>query len=188
MCMYCLIWASQQLSYYHQEIFFLNVAQKYLLPYPGSHTSEIKWWQVLSPEAVFLTDTIFFFFFLLFRASPIAYRSSQARSQIRAIDAGLPHSHSSMGSEPYTTAHSSTWSFTRVLMGQVYYHWTTTGTPITDNFYVFIYFAFRAAPVAYGSSQARGLIRAVATGLHDSNTGSEPHLRPIPQLTEMLDP
>ena len=43
---------------------------------------------------------------------------------------------------------------------------------------------FRAAPMAYGDSQARGLIGAVATGLHHShrNTGPELHLRLIPQL------
>ena len=35
-----------------------------------------------------------------------------------------------------------------------------------------------AAPAAYGGSQARGPIRAVATGLHQShsNAGSEPRL------------
>ena len=59
---------------------------------------------------------------------------------------------------------------------------------------VFVFFVFlsfsRAAPVAYGASQARGRIRAVAAGLHHShsNTGSEPHLRPTPQLTATLDP
>ena len=47
---------------------------------------------------------------------------------------------------------------------------------------------FRAAPTAYRSSQARGPIRTVAAGLRHSNTGSEPHLRPMPQLTAMLDP
>ena len=37
---------------------------------------------------------------------------------------------------------------------------------------------FRAAPVAYGGSQARGPSGVVATSLHHShsNTGSEPHL------------
>ena len=59
-------------------------------------------------------------------------------------------------------------------------------------FYVlFIYFLlFRAAPVAYGGSQARGPIGAVATGLHHShsNVGSEPRLRPTPQLTATPDP
>ena len=49
---------------------------------------------------------------------------------------------------------------------------------------------FRAAPAAYGDSQARGLIRAAAAGLHHnhSNTGSKPHLRPTPQLAAMTDP
>ena len=39
--------------------------------------------------------------------------------------------------------------------------------------------------MAYGGSQARGLIRAVAAGLHHShsNSGSELRLRPTPQLT-----
>ena len=42
-----------------------------------------------------------------------------------------------------------------------------------------------AAPVAYGGSQARGRIGAVATGLcqSHSNAGSEPRLQPTPQLT-----
>ena len=62
------------------------------------------------------------------------------------------------------------------------------------NFYLFIYFVFLlflwAAPVAYGGSQARGQIRAVAASLRQSqsNTGSEPHLQPTPQFTAMLDP
>jgi len=58
-------------------------------------------------------------------------------------------------------------------------------------FFFFCLFAFsRAAPMAYGGSQARSLIGAVATGLHHShnNAGSEPHLQPIPQLTAMPDP
>ena len=43
---------------------------------------------------------------------------------------------------------------------------------------------FRAPPTAYGGSQARGWIGAVAASLHHhhSNTGSEPHLWPTPQL------
>ena len=60
-------------------------------------------------------------------------------------------------------------------------------------FFIFIFclFAFsRAAPAAYGSSQARGPIGAVATGLchSHSNTGSEPSLQPTPQLTATLNP
>ena len=71
---------------------------------------------------------------------------------------------------------------------------------ITDNIvmlylffflFVFVFFAIsRAAPVAYGGSQARGLIGAVAAGIHPghSNVGSELRLQPIPQLTAILDP
>ena len=44
--------------------------------------------------------------------------------------------------------------------------------------------------MAYAGSQARGLIGAVAAGLHHShgNEGSEPCLPPTPQLVAMLDP
>ena len=48
----------------------------------------------------------------------------------------------------------------------------------------------RAAPAAHGDSQGRGLIGAVATGLHHSHSsaGSEPHLRLTPQLMATPDP
>ena len=48
-----------------------------------------------------------------------------------------------------------------------------------SRFFCFCFFAFsRATPTAYGGSQARGLIGAVATGLCQShnNAGSKPHL------------
>ena len=56
--------------------------------------------------------------------------------------------------------------------------------------YLFIFVFSRAAPEAYGGSQARGPIGAVAAGLHQShsNAGSEPRLQPAPQLTATLDP
>ena len=46
-----------------------------------------------------------------------------------------------------------------------------------------------AAPTAYGGSQARGPIGAVATGLcqSHSNAGSELRLQPTPQLTATPD-
>ena len=49
---------------------------------------------------------------------------------------------------------------------------------------------FRAAPTAYGSSQARGRIRAVAAGLcHSlSNARSEPCLQHTPQFMGTPDP
>ena len=62
---------------------------------------------------------------------------------------------------------------------------------IIYNPFFFFFFAFsRASPTAYGGSQARGRIGAVATSLcqSHSNTGSEPHLQPTPQLTATPDP
>ena len=57
-------------------------------------------------------------------------------------------------------------------------------------FVLFLFYFFRTAPTAHGGPQARGQIGAVATGLRHShsNTGSEPHLGPTPQLTAMPDP
>ena len=54
-------------------------------------------------------------------------------------------------------------------------------------FVLFCFLLFRPAPSAYGSSQARSWIRATAAGLchSHSNTGSEPHLWPTPQLMAM---
>ena len=53
----------------------------------------------------------------------------------------------------------------------------------------FVFCLFRAAPAAYEGSQARGQIGATSAGLHHShsNAGSEPLLRPTPQLMETLD-
>ena len=55
---------------------------------------------------------------------------------------------------------------------------------------LFCFFFFRAAPVAYRGSQARGQIGAVAVGLHHShsNSGSKPRLQPTLQLTATPDP
>ena len=49
---------------------------------------------------------------------------------------------------------------------------------------------FRAAPLAYGGSQARGRIGAAATSPHHSHSHarSEPCLQPTPQLTATPDP
>jgi len=46
--------------------------------------------------------------------------------------------------------------------------------------YLFIYLLFRAKPVAYGRSQARGWIRAVAAGLHHRHS-------PMPDLSRICD-
>ena len=74
---------------------------------------------------------------------------------------------------------------------QVCYCWATIGTPwfvyfiIFQNLFVFYFFClFRAAPVAYGSSQTGGPIGAVAAGPHHthSNATSKLCLLPPPQL------
>ena len=57
-------------------------------------------------------------------------------------------------------------------------------------FSVTFYLFFRPSPAAYESRQTTGLIRAATAGLchSQSNTGSQPHLRPTPQLPVMPDP
>ena len=57
-------------------------------------------------------------------------------------------------------------------------------------FFTYFFAISRAASVAYGDSQARGRIRAVASGLHQShsNAGSELCLQPTPQLEAVTDP
>ena len=59
---------------------------------------------------------------------------------------------------------------------------------IWNIFFVFVFLG--AAPMAYGGSQARVRIGAVASGPchRHSNTSSKPRLQPTPQLTVMLDP
>ena len=54
----------------------------------------------------------------------------------------------------------------------------------------FSFFLFRATPVGYGSSQARGRIGAIAVGPHPShsNARSKLYLQPVLQLVVMPDP
>ena len=49
---------------------------------------------------------------------------------------------------------------------------------------------FRVAPAAYGGSQARGLIGAIAAGLQHSHSNERPDLslQAAPQLRAMPDP
>ena len=63
----------------------------------------------------------------------------------------------------------------------------------TPMFIVALFFFFViswAAPAAYGGSQARGPMGAIAADpCHShSHVGSQPHLRPAPQVTGTLDP
>ena len=58
-------------------------------------------WRLSVLSSVFgLLLCFFFFFFGLFRATPVASGGSQARGLIRAVAADLHHSHSNTGSEP----------------------------------------------------------------------------------------
>ena len=57
-------------------------------------------------------------------------------------------------------------------------------TVFSSSFPFFFFGLFMATPMAYGSSQAKGRIRAVVAGLRQSNSNarSKLHLQPIPQL------
>ena len=59
-------------------------------------------------------------------------------------------------------------------------------SPCTFHSFFFLFCLFRVAPEAYGGSQARGLIGAVAASLpySHSNARSKPCLRPAPQLRQ----
>ena len=59
------------------------------------------------------------------------------------------------------------------------------------NKYLFLEFFFclsKAAPLAYGGSQARGQIRAEATSLHHSHSNARSELYPQPTLQFMAMP
>ena len=58
------------------------------------------------------------------------------------------------------------------------------------HFFVCLFLLFRAAPAAYGGSQAKGPVGATTAGLRHSHSyeGSESRLQPTPQLTAMPDP
>ena len=65
-----------------------------------------------------------------------------------------------------------------------------TTNPLDVELFFFFFFVFLGPRAAYGGSQARSRIRAVAAGLcqNHSNTRSKPHLPPTPQFAETLDP
>ena len=58
-----------------------------------------------------------------------------------------------------------------------------------ENGRFLVFCLFRAAPAAYGGSQAKGLIRAVAASLRTPQQRQiQADLRPTPQLTATPDP
>ena len=88
---------------------------------------------------------------------------------------------------PRGSTRQGKWTHTHTTYHFLSFHWIASVC-----FILFYFFLFEDAPVAYGSSQARGWIRATAVGLQQpqqySTQGSKPHLQPTPQLAATLDP
>jgi len=105
-----------------------------LFIHPSIYSTNIYWVTLMQCQVLFLPNVLWkagknrswvFFFFkysilgivcvCLFRAAHAVYGSSQARGWIRAVAAGLGHSHSNgirAPSETYNTAHGNTRSLT----------------------------------------------------------------------------
>ena len=89
-----------------------------------------------------------FFFFCLFRATPMAYRSSQARAWIGAVPLAYTTATATPNQSCICDLHHSSWQCcifnplskardqTCVLMdiSQIRFHWATTGTPENTHF------------------------------------------------------
>ena len=60
----------------------------------------------------------------------------------------------------------------------------------SEIFFFFVFYLFRAAPMAYGGSKARGPFGAGAAGLRHSHSisGPELHQQSIPPLAALPDP
>ena len=128
-------------------------------------------------------------FFFLFRATPTTYGGSQTRSQIGAVPYTTatatrdlscicdPHHSSRQHWIPNPLSEARDWTRNLIVPSRIHFHCTTTGTPYIPPPFFLVFLSFRAAPAAYGGSQARGQIRAVVACLHHShsNTGSLIH-------------
>ena len=79
---------------------------------------------------------------------------------------------------PIYLSTNSTWGF------PFFHIITNTCYFLTFCFCFCLFCLFRATSAAYGGSQARDPIRAMAASLHHSNTGPKPCLQPTPQLTQ----
>ena len=112
-------------------------------PAPLTHCARlgikpVSCWQQLTPLPL---DS--FFFFLLFRASPMAYGGFQARGLTGATAAGLRHSHSNARSRPHRWPHHRSqqrwilnpmseardWTRTLMVPSQTHFCCATTGNP-----------------------------------------------------------
>ena len=97
-------------------------------------------------ESYILFVFCLFLFFVCSRATLVAYVSFQARGLIGAVATGLHYSHSNVES----------YIFKKYIYSFYYY-------------YCYYYFLFRAAPMVYGSFQARYWIIAATTSLLHSS-------------------
>ena len=164
-----------------------------------SFTHMIKKWKAeppFLPACISHKLFIFFFFFGLFIATLAAYGGSQAKGPIAAAAASLCHSHRNLGFEPHLRR-PDLYPTERGQGLNLHHHGHQSdsfllsyGRNSTSSYLFFLFCLFRAAPTAYGGSQARGSIGAVAASLcqSHSNSVSEPCLRPAPQLIAMPDP
>ena len=130
-----------------------------------------------------------FFFFLFFGGgAPAAYGGSQASGQIGAIVAGRHHSHSILRSS-LVTQWVKDLALSLQIPGLELPH--AAGMAKKEKRALCFFFClFSAVPEVYVGSQARGQIRAVATGLHHSHSKARSKLclQPTPQLTATTDP
>ena len=94
-----------------------------------------------------------------------------------------------MFSDSPTSCTLMRWKLILVKSSESHHGIKILGAPKTLFETCIFFFLFMAAPVAYGSSQTRGQIRAADARLYHShsNMGSKPHLQPIPQLTAVPD-
>ena len=90
------------------SVYFISVLFTYVFSLFHQCTDlSSPWLNLLLGTLFFLCSCKWFFlfffltfsFFAFFRATPVAYGSSQARGRIRAVAASLHHSHSNVGSE-----------------------------------------------------------------------------------------
>ena len=98
-------------------------------------SNECHFWawalRAVPPSLLFFFFKFIFYFlvFCLFRATPVAYGSSQARGPIGAIAASLSHSHGNTGSLTHC-ARSRGWTHNLMVPSQIRFHYTMTGTPL----------------------------------------------------------
>ena len=151
------------------------------------------------PYKIFVLFIYLFIYLLTFRATSVAYGGSQLRGPVGATAVSLHHSHSNIGSKPHlwSLQHSpqqhqilnplsQAKDHTRTLLVSC---WVRCGCARMGTFFFGGGGLFRAAPEAYGNSQARGWIRATAASHSHSHSkaGSELRLQPTPQLTGNQD-